>query len=128
MSSFKPVIFRTTSGYRFTVTCLHDVIKVMAMGWPNKDCDKYLEAARLTERAKEGWGTPRAAYEAFVAAAREQGRIVGRRKLRGPVAEALASIEPEAFNPSVPELARRQRRRNRVRSSASTHPIMLPLK
>lgn len=112
MPTFKPVIFETTSGYKFTVTCLHDVFKVMAMGWPNKQCQKYTQALQLTEKAKEGWCTPRAAYDAFVEAAHAQKRVVEPRKLIDRVAEELSALEPENFNPhlTVPEMRFRLRR------------------
>ena len=99
MTPFKTVTFRTARGYELNVSSLHDVVKAMAMAWPNKNCELYRKAARLAVRAEEGWCTPRAAYEAFLAAAHAQGRIVGHRKLRDRVARELASIEPEAFNP-----------------------------
>lgn len=123
MPTFKPVIFETTSGYKFTVTCLHDVFKVMAMGWPNKCCEKYIEALNLTNKAKEGWCTPRAAYEAFVQAAQAQGCIVEPRKLLERVAEELSAIEPENFNPlpAAGQMRLRIRRSVPAGSSAKRH-------
>lgn len=119
MPTFKPIIFETTSGYRFTVTCLHDVFKVMAMGWPNKTCEKYAEAMRLTDKAREGWCTPRAAYEAFVEAARTQGRIVEPRKLLDRVAIELSAIEPENFNPHPTASHTRFRVRRRTHAAVA---------
>lgn len=95
MTPFNPVLFRTARGYEFNVSSLPDVAKAIAMAWPDKECERYRNAARLAERAREGWCTPRAAYDAFVAAAREQGRIVQSRKLRDRAARELAAIAPE---------------------------------
>lgn len=123
MPTFKPVIFETTSGYKFTVTCLHDVFKVMAMGWPNKCCGKYQQALHLTAKAKEGWCTPRAAYEAFVQAARAQERIVEPRKLIDRVEEELSAIEPENFNPQLTASPMRFRVRRSAAAAQAAHKL-----
>ncbi|WP_379071725.1 DUF982 domain-containing protein [Mesorhizobium sp. UC22_110] len=99
MPTFKPVVFKTTSGYEFTVTCLHDVFKVLAMGWPNKCCERYTEAVQLAEKAKQGWCTPKSAYEAFVDAAHAQKRIVEPRPMLDRVIIELSALDPENFNP-----------------------------
>ncbi|MBR2689060.1 MAG: DUF982 domain-containing protein [Aquamicrobium sp.] len=116
MPTFKPVIFETTSGYKFTVTYLHDVFKVMAMGWPNKRCPLYNEALCLSARAKEGWCTPKSAYDAFVRAAQAQKRIVEPRKLIDRVASELIAIEPENFNPFPDPSPMRSRVRRRIQA------------
>lgn len=102
MTPFNPVMFRTARGYEFSVSSLPDVAKALAMAWPDKECELYRNATRLAERARAGWCTPRAAYDAFVVAAREQGRIVQHRKLRARAARELAAIEPENFNRLAP--------------------------
>lgn len=105
---FGPVTFRTARGYTMHVSSLHGVVRAMAMAWPDKDCALYRSAACLAERASQGWCTPRAAYEAFVAAARAQGSIVEPAKLRDRVARELAAIEPEVFEPlAAPRLRSR---------------------
>ena len=103
MAPFKPVTFCTARGYEFHVSCLHHVAKALEMAWPDKTCALYRRAACLTERARQGWCTPRVAYDAFLAAARAQGRIVEPRKLHDRVAQELAAIEPEnfIFHPSI---------------------------
>lgn len=114
MPPFKAVIFRTTRDYKIPVTTLHDVERAMAMSWPDKSADSYRNAACLLEQAKLGWCSPRAAFDAFVVAAREQGRIVERRRLKDRVACELASIEPEAIRPEATTSLFGLRRRVRV--------------
>lgn len=99
MPPFKAVIFRTTRDYKLPITTLYDVERAMGMSWPDKSADSYRSAACILEQAKLGWCSPRAAFEAFVLAAREQGRIVECRRLKDRVARELASIEPEAIRP-----------------------------
>ncbi|MFE0019142.1 DUF982 domain-containing protein [Mesorhizobium sp. NPDC059054] len=117
MAPFTPVTFRTARGFELQVASLHQVVRAMAMAWPNKDCELYRTAARLAERAEQGWCTPRAAYDAFVAAAREQGRIVAPRKLHDRVLDEMAAIEPGNFNP--PSSTTRQRSRRSIANTAS---------
>lgn len=114
MPPFKAVIFRTTRDYKIPVTTLHDVERAMAMSWPDKSAESYRSAACLLEQAKLGWCSPRAAFDAFVVAAREQGRIVERRRLRDRVAHELACIEPEAIRPELTTPLFGLRRRVRV--------------
>ncbi len=99
MSLFPPLTFRTARGYELNIARLNDVVKAISMAWPDKECVLYRNAALLADRARQGWCTPRTAYEAFVVAARAQGCIVECRKLRDRVAQELAAIEPENFNP-----------------------------
>lgn len=114
MSPFQTVTFRTARGYKFHVTCLYDITRALAMAWPDKERESYREAARLAGEAAEGWCTHRAAYDAFVAAASEQGRVVTPRKLCDRVAQELAAVEPENFNPQpAPYLARMRTRSTR---------------
>ncbi|WP_054312090.1 DUF982 domain-containing protein [Mesorhizobium sp. 1M-11] len=97
MTPFDPVMFRTARGYEFSVSSLPDVAKAIAMAWPDKECELYRNAARLAERAREGWCTPKAAYDAFLVAAREQGRIVLHRKARERTAGEPAAVGSETW-------------------------------
>lgn len=92
MSKFKVVVFRTTRDYQIPVTCLNDVERAIGMSWPDKAADSYLKAVGLVEQAKAGWCTPRVAFEAFVAAAREQQRLVERRAMRDLIAHELSFL------------------------------------
>ncbi|MFE0019140.1 DUF982 domain-containing protein [Mesorhizobium sp. NPDC059054] len=100
MTPFDPVMFRTARGYEFSVSSLPDVAKAIAMAWPDKECELYRNAARLAERAREGWCTPRAAYDAFLVAAREQGRIVRHRSPRA--AREPAAVGSQTWLPAGP--------------------------
>ncbi|MCG7507776.1 DUF982 domain-containing protein [Mesorhizobium sp. IRAMC:0171] len=119
MPPFKAVIFRTTRDYKIPVTTLYDVERAMGMSWPNKSSDSYRSAACILEQAKLGWCSPRAAFDAFVFAAQEQGRIVECRRLKDRVARELASIEPETIRPERQSFGHQIRRRARV-----TKPIL----
>lgn len=119
MPPFKAVIFRTTRDYKIPVTTLYDVERAMGMSWPNKSSDSYRSAACILEQAKLGWCSPRAAFDAFVFAAQEQGRIVECRRLKDRVAHELASIEPEAIRPERQSFGHQIRRRARV-----TKPVL----
>lgn len=99
MSPFTPLTFRTARGYELNIARLNDVVKAISMAWPDKECELYRNAAHLAEKARQGWCTPRAAFDAFVVAARAQGCIVECRQLRERVARELTAIEPENFNP-----------------------------
>lgn len=99
MSAFTPLTFRTARGYELSIARLNDVVKAISMAWPDKECELYRNAAHLAEKARQGWCTPRVAFDAFVVAARAQGCIVECRQLRERVARELAAIEPENFNP-----------------------------
>ena len=39
MTPFSPVMFRTARGYEFSVSSLPDVVKALAMAWPDKECE-----------------------------------------------------------------------------------------
>lgn len=98
MSPFISVTFRTARDYEFPVLCLHDVTRALAMAWPDKNRTSYCRAVALVEQAAQGWCTHKTAYDAFLLAATEQGRIVRHRKLCDRVARELAAIEPENFH------------------------------
>lgn len=121
MTPFSPVMFRTARGYEFSVSSLPDVVKALAMAWPDKECELYRNAARLADRAREGWCTPRTAYDAFIVAAREQGRIVRHRKPNDRVVREPAPIEPENRAACLDGLAMRVVRRRMVRPTKPLH-------
>nr|WP_054313521.1 DUF982 domain-containing protein [Mesorhizobium sp. 1M-11] len=93
MACFTPVSFRTACGSKFVIRNIADMANAMRRSWPDKDCESYLRAVDLIERAQEGECSPRAAFGAFMQAATEQNRIV-RRRHRFPkeVAHTLADI------------------------------------
>lgn len=93
MACFTPVRFRTARGSKFMIRNIRDMADAMRRSWPDKDCEAYQQAAELIKRAEEGECTPRAAFSAFMKAAKQQNRIVvPRQAFSREVAHTLADI------------------------------------
>lgn len=93
MACFTPVRFKTARGSKFMIRNIRDMADAMRRSWPDKDCEAYLQAADLIKRAEDGECSPRAAFSAFMKAAKAQNRIVApRQAFSREVARTLADI------------------------------------
>jgi len=75
--TISPVYFRT-SKIELTISSLSTARAALELGWPNKADPAYREAVRLLNEARDGTCSPRAAFAAFIKAARTQNLIVDR--------------------------------------------------
>lgn len=93
MACFTPVRFKTARGSKFMIRNVRDMADAMRRSWPDKDCEAYQQAVDLIKRAEDGECSPRAAFGAFMKAAKAQDRIIApRQHFSREVARTLTDI------------------------------------